>query len=270
VLTAAISLGAAAVAAYGHRAPAPRPAAAAAPAKAHKATPALRAQEGQAPGGCGCAARARLPGGLDASAEDILSAGITAPAGWTKTTGQTLARDWRDGNTAAWTDANVLTPAGIHACHLAEFDRITASHFGVTPPAQGIQPAPAARAQPPAAAAPHFTNASAVVAQFHQDLNSHDYAGAWALGGRNIGGASYGGWVAGYATAAWIDLGTYGTRGDGTVWANITAGQADGSIRSYYGTCTVSRGRSSRPASPRPAKPGPAQTTGPARRRHTK
>jgi hypothetical protein len=35
---------------------------------------------------------------------------------------------------------------------------------------------------------------------------------------------------------------TYGTWGDGTVWANITATQTDGSVRTYYGTYTVSNG----------------------------
>jgi hypothetical protein len=131
------------------------------------------------------------------------------------------------------------------------FDEITARDFGVTPPAQGIQPtAPAPAAQPAApaaptapAAAPAFTNASAVVAQYYQDLNDHNYAAAWALGGDDLnGGASYSAWVAGYATTASIDLGTYGTWSDGTVWANITATQTDGSVRTYYGTYTVANG----------------------------
>jgi hypothetical protein len=86
-------------------------------------------------------------------------------------------------------------------------------------PAKPVQPAAPAAPAP----APHFTSASAVVVQFYQDLHSHHYADAWTLGGKYIGGSAYDGWVAGYATTASIDLGIYGTWGNGTVWANITA-----------------------------------------------
>lgn len=217
-----------------------RPAANTAPA-APKATPKPGKVTPPAPAARGARPITPALAGPDRYAQDILNAGITAPVSWIDKTGQQLVADWRAGYTAAWTDANVLTPGGIYAYHLATFDQITARDFGVTPPAQGIQPA--AQAPAPAAPAPHLTNASAVVAQFYQDLNDKDFQGAWALGGDNLsGGVGYSAWVAGYSTTAEIDLGTYGTWNDGTVWANITATQTDGSVKTYYGTYTVSDG----------------------------
>ena len=106
------------------------------------------------------AAASAVPAGY---ATDILNAGIAAPVSWINATGQKIVADWRAGDTAAWTDANVLTPGGVYAYHLATFDQITARDFGVTPPAQGTQPAapatsqpaaPATQAQPPAPAGP--------------------------------------------------------------------------------------------------------------------
>jgi hypothetical protein len=92
------------------------------------------------------AAASAVPAGY---ATDILNAGITAPVSWINATGQKVVADWRAGDTAAWTDANVLTPGGVYPYHLSTFDQITARDFGVTPPAQGTQPA-----APPAPAAP--------------------------------------------------------------------------------------------------------------------
>jgi hypothetical protein len=105
-------------------------------------------------------------------------------------------------------------------------------------------PAPAAASANPASAPgnPQLTNGVAVVSQFYQDLNNHDYIDAWNLGGDNIGGSDYNGWVAGYATTASVDVTSYGTWHDGTVWADISATQTDGSIRTYTGTYTVANG----------------------------
>jgi hypothetical protein len=207
----------------------------AAPAPSHKAA---KPRQAPAPAAVGAAPVSY--------ARHILAAGITAPVPWINKTGQQLADYWRQGYTAAWTDANVLTPGDIYAYHLATFDQITARDFGVTPPAQGIQPAaPAAPAPaaPAPAPAPHLTNASAVVAQFYQDISDKDFQAAWVLGGDNLnGGVGYSAWAAGYATTASVDLGTYGTWSDGTVWANITATQTDGTVKTYYGTYTVSDG----------------------------
>lgn len=109
-----------------------------------------------------------------------------------------------------------------------------------------VQPAAsapaAAPASAPAPANPQMTNASAVVMQFYQDLSNHDYADAWSLGGDNIGGSDYNGWAAGYATTASITITSYGTWSDGTVWADISALQTDGTTRTYSGTYTVANG----------------------------
>ena len=55
--------------------------------------------------------------------------------------------------------------------------------------------------------------------QFYQDINDHNYSGAWALGGDNIGGSDYAGWVAGYSTTVTVSLGTFSAFGSNQVQA---------------------------------------------------
>jgi hypothetical protein len=99
-------------------------------------------------------------------------------------------------------------------------------------PAQSTQPVQATQG----------ASAKAVVDQFYQDLNAHDYQAAWQLGGSNLsGGAGYGAWVAGYATTASTSASTV-QDDDGTVSVNITATQTDGSVKTYVGTYTVANG----------------------------
>ena len=97
-----------------------------------------------------------------------------------------------------------------------------------------------------APAQPAMTNGVAVVSQFYADISAGNYAGAWSLGGSNIAAQndqSYGNWVAGYSsTTRSIDLTSYGTWSDGTVWCDISAVQLDGSVNTYYGTYQVSNG----------------------------
>lgn len=114
-------------------------------------------------------------------------------------------------------------------------------HHHARPAPVAAAPAPVAPT-PVAPANPQLTNASAVVMQFYQDLTNHDHAGAWALGGDNIGGSDYNSWAAGYATTASITVDSYGTWDDGTVWADISALQTDGTTRTYSGTYTVAGG----------------------------
>lgn len=102
----------------------------------------------------------------------------------------------------------------------------------VAPPAP-VQQAPAG---------PAFANAAAVVDQYYQDITDHNYAAAWALGGRSIGGTDYTSWVAGYATTASLSLGTAADWGSGQVHADLTALQADGTVKTYTGTYTVAHG----------------------------
>jgi hypothetical protein len=87
-----------------------------------------------------------------------------------------------------------------------------------------------------------LTNAAAVVQQYYQDITDHDYAAAWALGGRNIAGESYDQYVAGFATTASISLGTVSEFGASQVQAVLYATQTDGTVKVYEGTYTVSGG----------------------------
>jgi hypothetical protein len=75
------------------------------------------------------------------------------------------------------------------------------------------------------------------------DITDSNYAAAWALGGDNLSnGVSYASWVAGYSTTASITLNTYSQWGSSTVYASLTATQADGTVKTYSGTYTVSGG----------------------------
>ncbi|WP_265565659.1 hypothetical protein [Streptomyces hygroscopicus] len=95
---------------------------------------------------------------------------------------------------------------------------------------------------PPAAPRPRLTNASAVVSQYYQDITDHDYPAAWALGGSNIAGTSYGRWVAGFGTTRSVTLGTMSEFGAAQVDAVLYATQTDGTVQVYEGTYTVSDG----------------------------
>ncbi|SEL48933.1 hypothetical protein SAMN05414137_109101 [Streptacidiphilus jiangxiensis] len=105
-------------------------------------------------------------------------------------------------------------------------------------------PTPAAPPAPPAPPAPTtpMTNASAVVAQYYQDITDHNYAAAWALGGANIAGESYDQYVAGFSTTASIGLGTVSDFGASQVQAVLYATQTDGTVKVFEGTYTVSNG----------------------------
>jgi hypothetical protein len=92
-------------------------------------------------------------------------------------------------------------------------------------------------------AQPQFSNGSAVVAQYYQDITDHNYSAAWAMGGSNVsGGVGYDAWVAGYATTASITMYNSSNWGSGEVTTHLSALQTDGSTRTYYGTYYVSNG----------------------------
>ena len=116
-----------------------------------------------------------------------------------------------------------------------------------TPAPTTAAPAPAKTVyvQTPAAPAPepaYFTDSTAVVQQFYQDINDEDFSGAWALGGDNIGGSDYAGWMAGYDTTVSVSLGTFSAFGSDQVQAGLSALQSDGTTNTYEGTYTVSDG----------------------------
>ena len=107
-------------------------------------------------------------------------------------------------------------------------------------PAKTVVQAPAAPVPAPEPA--YFTNSTAVVQQFYQDINDGDYSDAWALGGDNIGGSDYAGWVAGYDTTVSVSAGTFSAFGSDQVQASLSALQSDGTTNTYEGTYTVSGG----------------------------
>jgi hypothetical protein len=143
----------------------------------------------------------------------------------------------------------VLTLAGCGSAAPSTASAPAASAATVTMTAPGktitttatpsTQNAPASESAPQ----PQFANASAVVTQFYQDITDHNYAAAWALGGRNVsGGVGYNAWVAGYGTTESTSLGTFSNFGAGEVQVDLFALQSDGTVRSYTGTYTVQNG----------------------------
>jgi hypothetical protein len=116
----------------------------------------------------------------------------------------------------------------------------TATPPPATTPAAAASRAPAAPAPQPQ---PQFANATAVVSQFYQDITDHNYAAAWAAGGRNVsGGVGYDAWVAGYGTTESISLGTFSYFGSGQVQTVLSALQTSGAVYTYTGTYTVQNG----------------------------
>jgi hypothetical protein len=112
----------------------------------------------------------------------------------------------------------------------------------VTPP-PATTPRAAASRVPAPQPQPQFANATAVVTQFYQEITDHDYAAAWAAGGRNVsGGVGYDAWVAGYGTTESISLGTFSYFGSGQVQTLLSALQTSGAVNTYTGTYTVQNG----------------------------
>jgi hypothetical protein len=113
----------------------------------------------------------------------------------------------------------------------------------VAPPTSA-PPTPAwQQSSSPTVPAQQFTNGSAVVAQYYQDITDHNYSAAWAMGGSNVsGGVGYNAWVAGYGTTASITMYNSSNWGSGEVTTYLSAVQSDGSTRTYYGTYYVSNG----------------------------
>jgi hypothetical protein len=132
---------------------------------------------------------------------------------------------------------HVYGDAGTHYLTIA-----SEADWTITVTAVSGQPAePEATGAQPAQAVPG-TSAKAVVDQFYQDLNAHNYQAAWQLGGSNLsGGSGYSTWAAGYATTASISASTV-RNNDGTVSVSISATQTNGSVKTYVGTYTVANG----------------------------
>ena len=146
--------------------------------------------------------------------------------------------------------APAAAPAATHTVTAAPAATPKASAITAPPKATSAPttpaPAPAKTVYVPAAPAPaqpaYFTNSTAVVQQFYQDINDGDYSAAWALGGDNIGGSNEAVWAAGYDTTVSVSLGTFSAFGSDQVQASLSALQSDGTTNTYEGTYTVSGG----------------------------
>ncbi|MBO0788980.1 MAG: hypothetical protein J2P33_23220, partial [Actinobacteria bacterium] len=124
---------------------------------------------------------------------------------------------------------------------------------GVTRPAPRAGATPAARhpssashpgtARPPSprrTPRPAHRGPASVVRAYVAAINSHHYARAWRLGGRNTG-TSYRAFVAGFRTTAHDRLAIVSVNRN-LVTARITARQTNGSVHVYRGTYAVRGG----------------------------
>ncbi len=91
----------------------------------------------------------------------------------------------------------------------------------------------------PAPPPPVITPAGTVQA-YYAAINGHQYARAWRLGGRNSG-SSYSSFVSGFATTK-NDTVTILSVSGNVVTARVAALQADGTVKTYQGTYTISNG----------------------------
>ena len=144
------------------------------------------------------------------------------------------------GSAKAPAAAPAAHPRGDRTGRCREADHARPYHGGSGPGQTVYVQAPAAPAPAPEPA--YFTNSTAVVQQFYQDINDGNYSDAWALGGDNIGGSDYAGWVAGYDTTVSVSLGAFSAFGSDQVQASLSALQSDGTTNTYEGTYTVSGG----------------------------
>lgn len=109
-------------------------------------------------------------------------------------------------------------------------------------------PAPAAPSPSPSpsptstsSTAPDASSPQSVVQQYFAAITAHDYAQAWALGGKNVEGGSYNQFVQGFATTASDDVTIVSVSGD-TVTIALDATQTDGTHKFFAGTYTVQNG----------------------------
>jgi hypothetical protein len=126
--------------------------------------------------------------------------------------------------------------SGTH--HVARPAQVTAP---ATPPAgggTGTAPTPSQPSTGPAS--PSATDPRQVVQNYYAAINAHDYASAWALGGKNLG-SSYSAFVSGFASTASDTVTVLSVSGN-TVAVHIDATQTDGSHRQFAGTYTVQNG----------------------------
>jgi hypothetical protein len=148
---------------------------------------------------------------------------------------------------AACSSGNYSSPAAsVTAPH--------ARHTVTVSPGASARPSPAPTVTqtvtppppPPASPGPSGVQAStpwAVVSEYYGDIQSGDYAGAYALlSSGNVTGQTYQQFVTGFACTSYQDLSDLGTSGD-TVTISLTAiNSCSNTTQQYQGTYTVQNG----------------------------
>ena len=112
-----------------------------------------------------------------------------------------------------------------------------------TPPDTPTPDTPTPGTPTPDTPTPPSSDPAAVVQQYYADLNAHDFASAWQLGGANIAGTTEAQWEAGFSNTRSIQVQAADDQSaPGVVDAVISSTQSDGSVQSYSGTYTVAGG----------------------------
>jgi serine/threonine protein kinase len=109
-------------------------------------------------------------------------------------------------------------------------------------PSTGKNPptSPPPTSQPATSAPATGLTPAATVQAYFAAINAHDYAKAWALGGKNIA-TSYSGFADGFKDTA-KDKVTVVSVAGGVVTVRLAAVQTDGSVKHFAGTYTVANG----------------------------
>jgi len=108
-------------------------------------------------------------------------------------------------------------------------------------PTSPTPPTQTTTAPPPPATTSASSSPQSVVQQYFAAISAHDYALAWALGGKNVHGGSYDSFVQGFSTTRSDDVTIISTSGD-VVTIKLDATQTDGAHRFFTGTYTVKNG----------------------------
>jgi serine/threonine-protein kinase len=108
-------------------------------------------------------------------------------------------------------------------------------------PGKGSPTSPPATSHPATSAPAISPGPAATVQAYFAAINAHDYARAWALGGKNIAKTSYSGFASGFNGTAKDNVTVVSVAGD-VVTVKLAAVQTDGSVKHYAGTYTAANG----------------------------
>lgn len=157
-----------------------------------------------------------------------------------------------------WVAVTIMATGALAACAVPQ--------QGTAAPAVTVAaPAPTIVVQPPVVAAPPQTvyvpppvhvapptthtvypaptvPVAQTVIAYYDALNRGDFPTAWNLGGQRLAkGGTLASYAKGFATTSWAALTVTNVRGN-TVYVDLSARQADGSMRIFAGSYTVSGG----------------------------